>query len=240
MYKTLLAAALLAFSSVALAHDIDSVQTLTQSQFRDLSTDLGAVLQPKQLMPAEPEGITGFDLGLDIGYTQLAHDKAWTQATSGHGTSGVLMTRLRVSKGLPAGIDVGGFYGTVPGSNVTAYGLELRYAIIDGSALAPAIGVRATYNKVTGVDQLSFNTKSLGIAVSKGLGPITPYIGIGHIWVSSDPVLTGTLATLQSESIGENQLFGGINLGLGFLNVVVEASRIADNVTYSAKLSIGF
>ncbi|HET7370566.1 MAG TPA: hypothetical protein VFK45_06985 [Gammaproteobacteria bacterium] len=236
MYRILLAALLLGSSSLAFADDIDNLDGLLQEQFHGLSADLGAVLQFKQLGPAEPEGITGFDFGIDVSATQVEHEAAWQTATSGSDVNTVPMARVRLTKGLPGGVDIGAFYSAAPGTNIKAYGAELRYALLEGGVTTPAIGLRGTYNTITGVDQLGFHTGSVELSISKGFGPITPYVGAGRIWVSSDPdASTG----LESESFSQNEVFVGLDISMTVVDLVFEANRVGDNLTYSAKLSFG-
>src|SRR5438034_2379749 len=52
-------------------------------------------------------------------------------------------------------------------TNIKLYGGELRYAIVPGGAAMPAIGVRGSYTKLTGVAQLDFDTKGLDLSISK-------------------------------------------------------------------------
>ena len=52
-----------------LAGDLSTVDRLTQTQFRLMSEDLGAALSFKPLVPAEPLGTTGFDLGVATAVT---------------------------------------------------------------------------------------------------------------------------------------------------------------------------
>lgn len=61
------------------------------------------------------------------------------------------MARVSVSKGLPFGFDIGGFYSYATNSNVKAYGADLRYAILDGGTLTPALGLRAAFSNLEGV-----------------------------------------------------------------------------------------
>lgn len=238
MHRILIVAIMLAVSSAALANDdIDNLQALAQTQFHDLSADLGAAVTFKPLQSAEPEGITGFDIGVDFSGTQVEHKQAWTIATGGSDVDTVPMARLRVSKGLPGDIDIGAFYSTAPNSNIKAWGAELRYALVEGGVTTPAIGLRGSYSKVSGVDKLGFHTSSIELSISKGFGPLTPYAGIGHVWISSDPDAS---TLLESESFGETEKFVGINIGMAVMNLAFEWNRIGDNTTYAAKLSFGF
>src|SRR5688500_14803363 len=76
-------AALAAAASPALAFDIESLQLLNQQQFRAVSEDLGAALSYKPLTPAEPLGITGFDIGLALTGTSLKSVAELEQASGG-------------------------------------------------------------------------------------------------------------------------------------------------------------
>ena len=83
--QTRLAAALLTLYAVSsnanAAKDIDQVNQLAQAEFRDLSSDLGAALSYKALIPAEPLGITGFDIGVEVTATNIEHRTAWDHAS---------------------------------------------------------------------------------------------------------------------------------------------------------------
>ena len=72
--KRRFAAALLTAAAPAFAADIDSIQLLSQNEFRLLSQDLGAALSFKPLIPSEALGITGFDLGVAVTGTKLGND----------------------------------------------------------------------------------------------------------------------------------------------------------------------
>lgn len=238
MRRILLATLLLAFTSMAFAQGLDHLKSLTQQQFKHLSVDLGAALQPKQLASAEPGGISGFSIGWSLGYTDVAHENALEMAANNAALAAIPVVRLRASKGLPAGFDIGGYYAATPITDaINAWGVELRYAILDGNAAMPALGLRATYNALTGTDHLAFRTKSLGITLSKGLGPFTPYIGVGRVWMSSDPDAS---MGLNAVSPSKNSVFAGIGIGMGVVDMVIGYSRIGDNSTYSFKMSFGF
>ncbi|HEY3858920.1 MAG TPA: hypothetical protein VGM47_04835, partial [Gammaproteobacteria bacterium] len=151
MRRLILACALLGISSAAFATDDIAVQGLAQGNFNDLSTDLSAVTSFKQMQGASSEGITGFDVGLNLADTQVSHKDAWDKATGDSDVSNVPFANIVVSKGLPLGFDVGAEYAFVPGSNIHLYGVEGRYAILDGGITEPAVGLRFAYTHLTGV-----------------------------------------------------------------------------------------
>ena len=233
--RVLLACGLVALSTSAFANDHITVTGLTQPQFNDLSEDLGAVTSYKQLEGSTSEGITGFDLGISGGTTQVGHQAAW-QAATGNSVSSVPFADVRVTKGLPLGFDIGGEYSTVPGSNISLYGAELRYAILDGGIAEPAIGLRAGYTHLTGVDKLSFHTTSLDVSVSKGFGPVTPYAGVGEVWSNSSP---DSSTGLTGSNSSNSEVFAGVTFNLG-VHLGLEWNHLAGNTTYTLKLGFGF
>lgn len=230
--------ALLATSLPATAaEDIDQINQLVQADFRKLSEDLGAALSYKAVIPATPLGLTGFDLGFEITATKLQNRDAWDRASSGTAPDTVYVPKLHAHKGLPFGIDVGAFYTAVPDSNIKLWGVELRYALIKGGAVTPALGLRGTYSKLTGVDQLDLHTKGLELLVSKGFVMFTPYAGVGRVWTVSTPV---GVTNVSREEFAQGKYFVGGNINLGLINLALEADKTGDASSYNAKLGFRF
>ena len=195
----------------AWAQKIDSIQLLNQGQFRLLSEDLGGALSYRAQTTTEPLGTTGFDVGFALTAARLKNTGVLELATSDSAPSTLLIPTLRAHKGLPLGFDVGVMYAQIPGSNIKYYGGELRYAIVQGGVAMPAIGVRGNFTKVTGVDQIDFDTRGLDLSISKGFTFATPYAGIGRVWVNSDPKGNGGRA---KEDFGLNKYFVGVGFKL--------------------------
>jgi hypothetical protein len=204
-----------------------------QSDFKTFSEDLGAALSYKAVTPPAPLGITGFDLGLEVTSTKMRN---LSKATGGSNDN-LPVPKLHVYKGLPMGFDIGAVYSAVPSSNVKYYGAEVRYALMEGGMALPAVGVRGAMTKLTGVDQLSLNTKSIDISVSKGFVMFTPYAGAGIVWTDSTP--NGILG-LSKESMQQTKVFAGGNLNLGLVNLAVEADKTGSANSVSAKVGFRF
>src|SRR6266849_9557316 len=145
---------LLLFAASAGAFDIDRLQAVGQRDFRLLSEDVGAALSYHPQTPTEPLGVTGFDVGLSLTMSKVANKDALSRASSNSVPSYLPVPTLRANKGLPLGFDVGLMYSKIPGSNISLWGGEARWAFIQGGIAEPAVGVRGTYTKLTGVDQL--------------------------------------------------------------------------------------
>ncbi len=224
------------FAQPVWAADITNLSGLNQSEFKLFSEDLGSALSYKAVTPTAPLGVTGFDLGLEVTSTKLQNSALW-QTVTGDAMSSVIVPKLHVFKGLPLNFDVGAFYSAVPSSNIKLYGGELRYAILEGGAAQPAVGIRGALTKMSGVSQLDLNTKSLDVSISKGFAMFTPYAGVGVVWVDSTP---NGIPTLTSESFNQNKLYVGGNLNFGLVNVALEYDKTGSAPSYSAKLGFRF
>ena len=72
-----------AIAPIAQAADLNTLQSLSQSEFRLLSEDLGAIVSFKPLIPSEPLGLTGFDIGLGVSGTAIENRGVWQKAAGG-------------------------------------------------------------------------------------------------------------------------------------------------------------
>jgi hypothetical protein len=233
----LAAAFLFALSLPAAAKDLD-ISGLAQTDFRLLSEDLGAALSYKPLTPAEPLGLFGFDIGIAATGTKLENSAAFQKAGVDNVSTAVVPS-VRLNLGLPFRFDIGAMAGGVPGTNVRLWGTELRFAILGGGVAVPAIGIRGSYTKLTGVDQLDFDTKGLDISISKGFAFFTPYAGVGRVWVTSAPKDLPT-AIPTTESFSLNKLFVGANLNFAIVNFAFEGDRTGDATSYGLKIGFRF
>jgi hypothetical protein len=234
--KGLASTLLLLSAASAWAFDIDRLQAVGQRDFRLLSEDVGAALSYHPQTPTEPLGITGFDLGLSLTMSKVANKDALSRASSNSVPSYIPVPTLRANKGLPLGFDVGLMFSKIPGSNISLWGGEARWAFLKGGIAEPAAGVRATYTRLTGVDQLDLTTKGLDISASKGFAMLTPYIGVGRTWITSTP----HAGSLTKEEFALNKLFFGAGFKLLLFNMNAELDRTGHSTAYSLKAGIRF
>jgi hypothetical protein len=223
---------LLATTAHAGHHDFSHIGRMTQQDFRLLSEDLGAAFSYKPVAPVEALGITGFDAGVELTATRLAHTLAYRQASGGSGDM-LYLPKLHLHKGLPFGVDVGASYSEIPGGGIRLIGAEVRYALVQGGVAIPAIGVRASYSALKGADTFDLTTRGIDLSVSKGFAMLTPYAGIGTVWTSSAP---DSSTGLRRETFSQHKYFVGTNINLLLLNVALEADRTGDTTSYSAKV----
>jgi len=219
------------------ADDLNRLQALSQDQFRALSEDLGAALDYKPLSSAEPLGLTGFDIGLEGTGTELRHHNLWNLASNGSAPSVLAIPKVHLIKGLPFNFDVGAEYSSVPGTNIAFWGGELRYAVIGGGIAAPAVAVRGTFTKTSGIGQLDFSTKGVEVSVSKGFALLTPYAGIGQEWVDSKPAAS---TGLNDDSFSQTKYYLGADLHVALMNLALEYDNTDSVNSYSLKVGLRF
>ena len=234
MKKIVVAVAML-FAANAVAGDLDQIGSLSQSQFLKLSTDLGAAAAYKGVTPATPLGLAGFDIGVEVTQTKIENTSVFRQAGAGD-VSNLYVPKIHVSKGLPYGFDIGAFVSRVSGVKGSLIGAEARYAILDDGVATPAVAVRLSGSKLTGVSHVSLSTFALDAMLSKKLTLVTPYIGVGSVRVKSN----ADVASLREESFNKSRIFVGMNVNLLVTNFAFEAEKMGDNTSLSAKAGYRF
>jgi hypothetical protein len=233
----------LLIGSQAMAKDISFVNPISQGSFKDLSKEAGAAISFKNTAPAAPLGLTGFDAGVEVSAVDIKKGSDyWSSAFNGNAPSYLLLPKLRVRKGLPFGIDIGAMYSYVPNSNVRLFGFEVSKAILDGTAATPALGIRATYSKLTGVNDLDLQTAGIDASISKGILFLTPYAGAGTVWIESKA--KGNLQTispnLTSENFWQPRVFAGLKVSpLPIFSITAEAEYQVRPI-YTLKVALGF
>lgn len=238
MNRVLVAMVLGGWSAVSLAGNLDGVNTLSQSEFVLMSEDLAAAFSYKAGAPAEPLGTTGFDVGVAVSVTDLVDNKTvWDKVVSG-GLDAIVVPKLYLQKGLPFDIDVGAYLTVVPGSNVKAWGAEIKYAIIGGGMALPAVAVRASATSLFGADQFTLKTQSVDVSVSKGFALLTPYAGLGQVRSTNTP--EGNASGLQAVDTSETRAFIGAAFTPGIVNIVLEADTVGGVGSYNIKFGVAF
>jgi hypothetical protein len=227
---------LLGLTTAATAADLNNIGGLSQAQFRLLSEDLGASLSYKPVLPTEPLGVTGFDVGVEVVATKLENPSVFNTATSNNGDSTLIIPRLHIHKGLPLGMDIGLVYSSIPDSNISLVGGEFRYALVKGGVATPAIGLRLSRTVLQGVDQLDLETTGYDISISKGFAMLTPYLGAGRVRTVSTP----TVGALTEESFSAGKVYGGLNMNFALMNFALEADRTGTATSYSVKFGWRF
>jgi len=236
---TLLLVSIFTSPTIAGGNDIKISPSMVQKQFDDLSKELGLIISYVPLSPAEPLGITGFDLGIELTAADISSDSDfWKNSISDQKPPDyIILPKVHLQKGLPFGFDVGVIFATAPGTNVSLYGGELKWALMKGGILSPAVALRGSYTALAGVDDLDASTYGLDASVSKGFGPLTPYAGVGEVWIKTSEKVAAI--QLNDVDTSATKLFIGTKIKLLLLSVVLQAD-FSEIQMYSARANISF
>jgi len=226
--------------------DITLPASFTQDDFKNLSRDLGLAISYVPLATAEPLGgvLPHIDLGVEATSTSIDNNASyWTKISNVPGNSSIpsslVMPKIHLQVGLPIiPIDLGIVYAEVPSTDIKYTGYEVKWSILQGSTVSPAIALRGAYTTLTGVTDLDISTKSADLSISKGFAMFTPYAGYGMVWIESKE--KSSVVTLTDESLTENKWFVGCKITFfPLMNMVAEADFAQVN-SYSLRLNIHF
>lgn len=240
--RSLIVAGALA-AAAAPAHatfDINTLEELSQPEFRALSADLGAALSYKGMHWGDQYGLLGFEAGLVLAGAKLNNPELLRKASLGDDApSSLPMLNARIFKGLPYGLDVGVTLGIVLRSGVRNVGGELRWLAIDGSEALPPVSLRVSGTRLVKSEQLALRTFAADISTYKKIGRFTPYIGAGMVMTKSEH--DAAVPALRAESINQKKVFAGLNVNLiDIINILLEVDRTGKTITGGAKISLGF
>ena len=107
----LLTALFVMTSANAFAWKIQIPAGYGQGEFKDLTKELGSAIAYRNLAPAEPLGITGFDIAVQTSAISIENNSSyWEKATGSDAPDYITYPSVRLRKGLPFGIDIGVMY----------------------------------------------------------------------------------------------------------------------------------
>lgn len=224
----------------AAKYDISLLQNMPNSTFNEVVKEAGTVIAYRGIAPAEPQGLTGFDIGVESSFINIDSD-LWDQVVDSENAPGYLpVPKVHVRKGLPFGLDLGASYAAVPASDIKVIGGEIQYAILDGSVALPALALRGHYSTLLGVDELDLETYGADAVVSKGFLMFTPYAGVGVLRTkgkyTGDPALQ---LYLKDQSVTSERVFGGVQIAIALLRLTLDV-EYSELPVYTAKVSLGW
>ena len=241
MKKILLLAlvAVMAAAGNSMAWDIKVPAGYGQGEFKDLTREFGSAIAYRNLAPAEPLGITGFDVAAQASFINIDKEASqWKKVTNSDAPSYIAYPTVRARKGLPFGIDVGAMYSYIADTKIQLYGAEISKAILEGGVASPALGIRGSYTRLTGAGDISLQTAGIDASISKGFIFLTPYAGGGMLWLDSK--YKGNIVTLNSESVWQPRGFVGVKISPIPLVGLTAEMEYAVRPIYSVKLGLSF
>jgi hypothetical protein len=153
--------------------------------FRSLASELGTVMAPRPVDPADSLGLSGFAIAADVGIHTIGADRSYWSAPTRSKADNVLPTlQILGRKGLWPGLEVGGGASHLFDSRMWAMMGYVKIAFHEGfhHLPIPSIAVRGSFSRLLGAKDLNMTTAAPAITVSHvfGLGKtfsLTPYLG---------------------------------------------------------------
>jgi hypothetical protein len=159
--------------------------------FRSLSSEVGVLMAPRPVDPADSLGLSGFALSADVTINTLSGGASYWQDTT-RGNPGNVAPALQVMgrKGLWPGIEVGAGATHLFDSRMWALAGYGKLSLHEGfhHLPIPAIALRAMFSRLLGAKDIDMTTISVGASLSHvfGVGStfnITPYAGYDALMV---------------------------------------------------------
>lgn len=164
-----------------------------QTQFRSLMSELGVVMSPRMLSPADTLGWSGFQLSFESSFTQISNNADfWKNGVQNVSGSFLPTISLFARKGLwfplPSfEIGAGGTY--LIASEMYALQVYAKWALHEGfhSWPLPSIAVRGAVSHLFGSTQVDMTIASVDVSLSKAIGiagvvRLEPYLGANALF----------------------------------------------------------
>jgi hypothetical protein len=166
-------------------------------EFRELSSQLGVVLAPHLLTPADTIGFSGFQFSVDYATTTIDQKAAYWQALEGPPPGIMRTVGFFVRKGMwfpVPSIEAGAGAVHLVDSHMWTGQLYTKLSLHEGyhDLPLPSLAVRGAVARMMTQSQLDLTVASLDVAVSK-------HVGIGGTW-RFDPFLGWDLLMIVPRS----------------------------------------
>lgn len=214
-----------------------------------LMSELGGSMIPNSLAPARTLGYGGFYMGIDTWITGVdGNSRHWslgTEGDDGAGTetcadfdtglgcnrfapSALFWTRAQLRKGFPFGFELGTSFSYLWNSQLFAWGLEIRWAIIEGWDFpVPDVAVRGQVNTLVGDAEFNMTVPSIDVVVSERIAisrsaVLTPFVAgqVAFIFADSELIdfTPGTDAYAECRSVADADMASCSVGGADFAN----------------------
>ena len=159
--------------------------------FRSIASEVGVLVAPKPVDPADTLGLSGFAIAADVSLTTISNGASYWKDTVRGAPDTVLPTiQVLGRKGLWPGLEVGAGATKVLDSRMWAMSGYGKAALHEGfhHLPIPSIAIRGMFSTLLGSKDLRLTTASIGASVSHvfGIGntfSLTPYVGYQTLFV---------------------------------------------------------
>jgi len=181
-----------------------NVDADAQSSFRSLMSELGVVIAPRLMTPADTLGYAGFQFSAELGVTKISADRTFWDGVAGvdpanrnaaRPDSYLTTVGAFVRKGLwlplPA-FEFGAGAVNILGSQMYALQGYAKFALQEGfhGWVLPSVAVRGSVSQLLGTDQVDLTVFGLDVIASKafslgGTARFEPYLGWNILFIDA-------------------------------------------------------
>jgi hypothetical protein len=170
----------------------DPTDPVRQTMYKSLMSELGVVIAPRALSPADTLGYSGFQLAFETSFTQISNTQDfWQKGVENVSGSFLPTISVMARKGiwLPLpGFEIGAGATKLLDSNMYAVQGYAKLALHEGfhDWAIPSLAVRGAVSHLLGSSQVDLTVISLDATVSKSFGiagtvTLDPYVGAGAL-----------------------------------------------------------
>jgi hypothetical protein len=160
--------------------------------YKSLMSELGVVMAPRALSPADTLGYSGFQLAFETSFTQISSNQDfWKKGVENVSSSFLPTISVMARKGiwLPLpGFEIGAGATKLIDSNMYAVQAYAKLALHEGfhDWAIPSLAVRGAVSHLLGTSQVDLTVISVDATVSKSFGiagtvTLDPYVGAGTL-----------------------------------------------------------
>lgn len=225
------------------------------ADFRKLTEELGVALSPKILGPAESLGGMVIDVGYEISFTNINGSASyWKNPTDGKASDLLTTMQVKLRKGLPYSLEIGGNITHLFQSPMWGVGVEIKWAVQEGFKYIPDFAIRGNINTVLGEHDLAMLIGGFDIISSKtfgvfGLFSVAPYAGYNMIYINASSHILGRFNENKSsfdsfvfpqQGIFKHRGIIGFRIIATYISFAGEVAITEGLQTYTLKLGIIF
>jgi hypothetical protein len=201
----------------------------TQSRFRSLMSELGVVVAPRLVTPADTLGFSGFQFSAELGVTQISASRDYWDGVSAVNPANRIASRPDnylttiggyARKGLwlplPA-LELGGGVLNVLGSSMFALQAYAKIGLQEGfhGWALPSLAVRGAVSQLVGTDQVDMTVSSLDVVISKafsigGTARFEPFAGWNILFIDARSGVIDATPACDAYALKNTPMGGGL------------------------------
>lgn len=164
-------------------HDATSGFVLDEPRYGGFLQEVLGAIRPRFSGTGSTAGAAGAEMSVGFGWSPVSPGSTrWRSAMGDDAPDALLPLLLSARKGLPAGFELGAQLVLLSQLDVASPSIELRWAIIEGHAVIPDIGMRLDAGAVLGNTEATIAHGGLDFVLGReisveGLMTIGPYGG---------------------------------------------------------------